>query len=315
MTLSTHRRFPTLDIIRTSVTGRTTDYSVDPTHMNVSLWDFDINGSQLKADHYRWLAKAVDKVNTSYASFIWHIWISGGASLTGVSIQPNNGWNYALAKARAAEVYKFLTDNLKVLGLVYHGPDTAGLELATYEGHRLGVEDDHDRAVYVRISTDSTPPPPPPKPTTIPVSSEFSVRWESGGSMGALGLAVDSSLFRIADTKNHLYSDYEYGGASASLSHTYTPLSITMQGDWVGFTTTGDLHISEFDGPAKFQSHGGGPVSVNLLTLTPNGGVETVPGLLEIESGFTFGLGASLPFFGYFHLRSRAFPYTGTLPP
>lgn len=318
MTLPTQLRHPTLNVIRTSVTGRTTDYSPDPMHMNASLWDFDINGSQLKADHYRWLAMAVDRVNTANRSLIWHIWINGGASLTGIYIRPNNGWNYALARARAAEVYKFLTDNLSVLGLVFHGTDTAGIELAVFKGHRRGVENDEDRAVYVRITTDSTPPPPPPTPTSIPVSKNWAIRFVKGSTAGVFVVGVDLANFEIADTDNHLYAHYGYKGDSIG----YSPMgdvsvSYTFKGNWSEFKTDGALNVCDFDGPCRFNTAGGLSLTVNNLILTPAGGVTTIPPTLPIDTGTTLGAGfsATIPGTGWLSLKAGPAHYSGTFPP
>jgi len=107
---------------------------------------------------------AAYRVNMAHRSFICMFGLAAGASMNSMNVSPNNGWNYELARARAAEVYKYLKDHLKVLGLVWHDPDTTGIQLAGFRHHRVGVENDDDRAVYVQITSDSTPPPRPPYP-------------------------------------------------------------------------------------------------------------------------------------------------------
>jgi len=320
MTLPTQLRHPTLDIIRTSVTGRITEYATDSMHWNASLWDFDINGPQLKPYHYGWLASLVNNVNTSHRSFIWHIWISGGASLTGMNIRPNNGWNYDLARARVAEVYKYLKDNLKVVGLVYHGPDTSGIQLAEYRGHRLGVERDEDRAVYVQVTSESTPPRPP-VPTKIPQSKNWAIRFVKGSAVGAFVVGLEIGNFEIADTDNRLYAMYKYTGDSIGAAVSFADISVsyTFKGDWKDFKTSEAINIADFDGPCRFTTAGMPftSISQNYLTVTPSAGVTTDPEHLEIDTGRTLGGGASITIpgsgwlwfrFGPVHYDSGAYP-------
>jgi hypothetical protein len=39
-------------VTATSFGGRITDHSTDPTHMNARLWDFDVDGTTLKANPF-----------------------------------------------------------------------------------------------------------------------------------------------------------------------------------------------------------------------------------------------------------------------
>ena len=108
-----------MTVIPTSLAGIAIEYSPDGMHMNARLADFDINGTTLKSNHEIWLEKAILRVNSSHRSFIWQIWINGGASLTGMHVYANNGLNYWLAAQRAAEVERFLKARIRAVGAVY----------------------------------------------------------------------------------------------------------------------------------------------------------------------------------------------------
>jgi hypothetical protein len=42
-------------LVKTSIDGFKTDFSTDPSNMNGTLWDFDIDGFTLKEEHRNWL--------------------------------------------------------------------------------------------------------------------------------------------------------------------------------------------------------------------------------------------------------------------
>jgi hypothetical protein len=305
-------------VTATSVSGSVTDHSTDPTHMNARLWDFDIDGIILKENHLTWLDDAIDRVNSSNRFLIWKISATGSASLTGMQLN-HNRHNYDLGHERAQAVENYLKAGLTVPGLDFDPPFSAGTMFASLAKHRVGVENDEDRCAFVVITTDTTPPPVPRKPTSIPLSKEWGIKWVSGGSLTAIAGGVDSALFQIADLKNNLYAYFEYKGAviAGGLSD-LMPLSVTGEGDWLTFSTSDAIHIFDFDGPARFTTAGIGPISKNYLTMTPKGGVMTVPQPLDIPTGFTMGAGASItiPGTGWLNLKTRRpFHYSGRFPP
>jgi len=71
-------------------------------------------------------------------------------------------------------------------------------------------------------------------------------------------------------------------------------VSVTIQGPWNSFATTGPVSTDEFAGGARFHSAGSGFSSVNRLSLfgIPRG-VHTLPDPISLQTGFTFGLGLS----------------------
>ncbi|HZS57625.1 MAG TPA: hypothetical protein VFA43_00040 [Gemmatimonadaceae bacterium] len=304
---------------RTSPNGRVTDYSPDATHMNALLWDFDINGAELKPDHVAWLAMAVKRVN-GHPNFLWNIAVTGEASLTAVYVEPNNAVNWRIARERARVVSEFLRSSSRGLGLVFNPPWNAGTMFAEWAHHRIGIENDEDRGVYVMITTDSTPKPPPRAPTSVPVSQNWGIRYSSGGSL-ALGIGVGSHLFDIADLDNHLHAYYEFSDAVLNISPEdwIVPVSVTGAGDWTAFRTTGPLNVADFEGPARYTSYGAGPWSHNSLTLTLPAGVSTTVPDLDIDTGTTIGMPGytrTLPGTGRMQLKSRRpYAYSGIYPP
>jgi len=285
--------------------------------MNAVLWNFDIDGIDPKPSHYSWLEGAVKRVNGSHYSLIWNISVTGNASLTGFYLDPNNGHNWSLARDRANMVNGYLKAGIRTPGAVFNPPWNAGSMFAGWAHHPIGVENDEDRSVFVMITTDSPPPPPPRTPVSIPLSTEWAIRYSSGGSGGVV-IGVDSALYDIADTKNHIHSYYEYSGDIVGWSPEVMPISITGAGSWTTFSTSDAINIADFDGACRFTTGGAGPFSKNYLRLTPKAGATTTPNPLEIDTGFTFGVGASvtIPGTGWLSLKSRRpLPYTGTFPP
>lgn len=308
-----------LTVIRTSLSGNVTDYSPDGMHMNAKLADFDVNGTSLKSSHERWLDEAILRINSGHRSFIWHIWINGGASLTGMHVLPNNGLNYWLAAHRGAEVEGYLKARIRAAGAVYHDVGTAGVQLPAYMGHPVGVENDSDRAVLVQITSDSTPPPPPRRAVSIPLSKNFAVRFVKGSSLGAIAPGIDAADFEIADTDNNQYALYRYNGDSigAGISLFGISLSYTFKGDWTDFHTVDAVNVVDFDGSSRFSNAGipFTPVSKNYLHISP-AATRTTDDPLEIETGETFGGGASfgIPGTGWLHFRAGPWPYSGHRP-
>jgi hypothetical protein len=300
----------------TSAFGKVTDHSTDPTHMNAHLWDFDVDGTTLKESHLAWLDDAIDRVNANDRSLIWNISATGSASLTGMQIE-NNKHNFDLSFARAQAVENYLKAGLKVPGLVFDPPFSAGTMLAGWARHKIGVENDEDRNAFVMITTDDTPPPPPRKPTSIPLSRIWAIKYVWGDALSMV-VGLDAAKYDVADLTNHLHVTYEYSGDLIAGSVYDFPFSITGSGSWYSFSTSEAIHISDFDGPARFTTAGAGPLSKNYLRLTPKGGPMTIPNPLDIPTGTTYGVpGASvtIPKTGWFRLKSDPASYSGHFPP
>jgi hypothetical protein len=67
-----------------------------------------------------------------------------------------------------------------------------------------------------------------------------------------------------------------------------------MKGPWNNFRTTSAIRVSQFEGSARFTTGGVGPWTSNHLNMMglPKG-VSTIPAVLDIQTGFTIGIGAS----------------------
>ena len=188
-------------------------------------------------------------------------------------------------------------------------------QFSLFAKHRLGVENDEDRCVFVTITTDSSPPPVPRTPTPIPLSKEWAIRWVSGISGGEI-IGIDSVRFDIADTKNHLHAYYDYRQDAIGVS--LVPVAVTLGGTWTRFPTDTEIHISDFDGPYRYSTGSVASLSANYLTMKPKGGATTIPATLKIDTGVTFNvsLSAGIPRTGWMKLYSpRPMPYAGGFPP
>jgi hypothetical protein len=301
---------------QTSIDGVVTDHSTDPTHMNARLWDFNIDGATLKSEHWKWLDAAIKRINTSNRSLIWNISVTGAASLTGIWIDDNRH-NNALGVNRAREVTNYLKSRLSVPRVVFNPPFSASTMFAELAKHKIGVENDEDRCAFVVITTDTIPPPIPPRPTSIPLSREWAIKYVWGDSVTKF-IGIEAALYDIADTSNRIHAFFEYSADVVSGSVFNIPLSITGEGDWKRFSTTIAIHVSDFDGPARFSSGGVGPFSKNALTMTPKAGM-TIPTPVDIPTGTTWGSpggSEAIPGTGWLRLKSpRPISYSGLFPP
>ena len=306
-----------MSIRLTNPLGSVDDHSTDTSHMNAKLWDFDVEGTTLKPKHHKWLdtaARIVNTISSRYRSFVWYISVTGEASLTGINAEPYNRLNSRLAGARAGAVEEYLKSKISGIA-VFNPPFNAATMFAEFAKHRLGVENDEDRCVFVTITTDSSPPPVPRTPAPIPLSKEWAIRWVSGISGGEV-IGIDSVRFDIADTKNHLHAYYDYRQDAFGVS--LVAVAVTLGGSWTRFPTDTEIHISDFDGPCRYSTASAASLSVNYLTITPKGGATTIPATLKIDTGVTFNvsLSAGIPRTGWMNLYSvRPIPYAGAFPP
>jgi hypothetical protein len=264
---------------KTSVDSR---YS-GPGMLKALLYNFDVDGDAVKAEHRSFLTSQVAPLLGSDRG---HIWMQGSASRTGT-----NAHNMALSRRRVQNVAQVL----RSLGVLDRQMqlDAVGEELAKF--HQM--EDEMDRAValiVIPVAKDSPKPkpnvPPPPR-----VSTQFKVRLLGALSASAGPFQVEDCFFQIADTTNNLTSFYTYsaGGAGKGLIKGLN-VSATMKGDWNPFTTNSAIRVSQFAGAARFTTAGAGPWTSNHLNMMglPKG-VSTVPPVLNIQTGFTMGIGAS----------------------
>jgi hypothetical protein len=252
----------------------------------------------------------------------WKISTEGSASLTGDS-RDHGSHNKKLSRSRALEVNGYLLDNLpRTLWLDFDPPFGAGSYFARLAKHTVGVEDARDRCVYIVITSDLAPPPPIyHKPVSIPMSKEWAIRFLKEFSASELFVGVDYIKFELADLKNRLYAIYSYTDGSVAWSPSkWIPVSYTAAGDWVHFSSSEDLHISDFDGPARYTTAGLGAtkLSKNYFTMSPKSG-EILPPTLEVSTGITYGTGGastSIPKTGWLKMTSpQPLSYSGSAPP
>ena len=247
------------------------------------LYNFDVDGDTVKAEHRLFLQS---KVVPLLAGDLGHIWMQGSASRSGTNV-----YNMELSKKRVRNIAAILRGG----GILDRQMqlDAVGEEQAV--GHKL--EDETDRAVALVVIPVAKESPPPPRkiPPPPPVTTDFKIRL-LGGLAGSAGpFQVENCFFQIADTKNNLTSFYVYSaeGVGKGLIKGLA-LSATMKGPWNDFKTNTPIRVSQFAGPARFTTAGAGPWTSNHLNMMglPKG-VTTVPAVLDLETGFTIGIGAS----------------------
>ena len=122
------------------------------------LYNFDINGDQLKAEHETFLRKEVVPV----------LQRGGSVSLVGLASRSgSHSHNLALSERRAHNTLAFLR---KAVPSGFAARQVAGFgeSKAEQEGYRDGSEDERFRSVVVFTSLSPTPPVPPKKNVVTP---------------------------------------------------------------------------------------------------------------------------------------------------
>lgn len=254
-----------------------------PGMMKALLYNFDVDGEAVKPEHVLFLQS---KVIPLLQGDRGHVWMQGSASRTGT-----NAYNMELSKKRVNNIAIIL----RGAGVLDRQMqlDAVGEEEA--QAHKM--EDETDRAVALVVIPVAKESPPPPKKIPPPprVSTDFKIRM-LGSLAGTAGpFQVENCFFQIADKKNSLTSFYVYSaeGVSKGLIKGLN-LAATMKGPWNDFKTNSAIRVSQFEGASRFTTAGVGPWTSNHLNMMglPKG-VTTVPAVLDIQTGFTIGIGGS----------------------
>jgi len=254
-----------------------------PGMLKAVLYNFDVDGDAVKLEHQVFLRT---KVAPLLQGDLGHIWMQGSASKSG-----SNSHNMALSRRRVNNIAAVLRGG----GILDRQMQLDAIGEEQAQAH--AVEDETDRAVDLVVIPVAKESPPPPKkvPSPPPVSTEFKIRLLGGLAGGAGPFQVENCFFQIADKKNNLTSFYIYSaeGVGKGLLPKLN-LSATMKGPWNDFTTNSAIRVSQFDGAARFTTAGVGPWTSNHLNMMglPKG-VTTLPAVLNINTGFTIGIGAS----------------------
>jgi hypothetical protein len=260
--------------------------------LHAILADFRVGGAELKAVHVDFL----DKVCTTIGALAhekWSIVLFGRTSRTG-SPQTNR----ALAERRRYAVESYLRLKLSSLWVfdVKYGYIPWVEEMT---GGKDDEESDFWRSVEVWLFKGPhkmpKPTPPPSQPTrTRPGNDRFKIRMLGGVSVGLKIFAADALFFQIWDEANCLTTFYTYSAVGVGKGLLKSPVSATLRGPWNDFKTTGPVTLMEFGGPAIFSTRGGAWWTWNELTMLGlPGRVVTDPFVLDLETGFTVGVGAS----------------------
>lgn len=252
--------------------------------LRAALYNFDIDGAELKPEHLRFLADQALPILQRSSS---RCWLQGSASHAG-----SESHNLELSRWRVDAV---------VVYLVNKGADRSRLT-PSHVGESMAnltvLEADGDRAVSLLCAPLMAPPvrrDPPPESEGPKLSTQFKIRELGGLSAGFGPVGLDNIYFQIWDVKHHLTTFYVYDAAGFGKGmKAGPPLSATLEGPWNDFVTTGSLSTNEFGGAARFTTAGTMWWTrnfVNFMGLPRT--IKTNPNPLKIDTGFTVGAGGS----------------------
>jgi len=274
-------------------TGYICEVSLSPPY--AYLWDFEIDGDQLRPHHRQWLDKNII-TSIQAATEPWTVYLQGTTSRTGSEAK-----NLNLSQRRAQNAQAYIASKLSGAKCNFNS-SWVGEAAAAARGTPDKTEIATDRAVIVMAQLDVLPKPKPkPKPplftftVSVPTpsfgkfSTEFSIRMlrAVGGSVAPAG--GDLVLFDVWDTKNNLAAHYQYLGLGVAVPLPAPPVSYTGQGEWNYFTTNVAVEITDFGGWAHFVTAGTGSVTANGLEITND--YESI--VIPMKTGFTWGAGGS----------------------
>ncbi len=270
------------------------------------LYDFDIDGYDLKKNHKDWLDLSVVS-HVKKSPVVWQAFLDGTASYTGEFKH-----NVALSAQRVEQVKNYL--EAKFAGQSFDIQTSAfGYTSAMASGKKYGKEDERDRAVVVVVQEKSKPKPPPPPPPQIAiplpklpslsVDDYFMIRMLGGASIGGDFGGGDELGFEI--WAQNLKKSAFYGYSGRALGFSLAPVSETLEGiHWTEFWTRKEeggtlidapVYLDAFEGLARFNTIGSPLDSVNFLYIDGLGGkTVTRPEPVLIETGTTIGVGASV---------------------
>jgi hypothetical protein len=235
--------------------------------------NFDVDGDALKREHKAFLDAQVVPILRGANSICI---LRGEASHTG-----GDAHNLALSARRAENTRDYLTA---------HGAASSRVRVQfvgeSLAGSFVG-ENDEARAVSILVARAAPLPRPTPPPAPAPVpktTTKFRLRMLGAISAGIRVVQVDTIFFQIWAPSLSVTSFYEFTATGVGKG-AGTPISATLEGPWNDFETTAPIETTDFAGPTRFTTAGGGPVSVNFLnmmSLPP--GVATVPNPLSIST-------------------------------
>lgn len=267
------------------------------------LYNFDIDGHQLKPEHMNWLNVRALPVLAGHP--FSNVWITGTTSRSATSEH-----NRELSRRRAAQVATYLENRSVSRSQVCRDAawvTAAGEDLSTSPSD----EDEFERAVLIHIHPlviytaphlpRPTPPTPPPRPI---VSQSFSIRMRWNISAGHIIVGGDVVYFDILDETNNYVANYRYVGGSISVG---TPVSGTPQGPWNHFFVPRPLSSGQFTGWGMLGSMGGLQYTRNYLMVPTPEGMHNVR-IAPFNTGPTLGVGVNPIGVGRFRLVGPPHP-------
>lgn len=197
----------------------------DPGQIKATLYNFDINGSELNSEHRVFLKSRVLLLLKDERGAIW---MPGRASRSGAA-----DLNQRLSEARASAVAAFL----KTLGvhISQMQPEGVGEDLSA--GHAF--EDERDRCVDFMVLPYAKGFTAPPKqvPRKPPVSDRFKIRMPMQLAASLRKAEISYAISEVWDFTIRVASFYTYGTGGFSKSWG-AKIAATFIGPWNTARTT-----------------------------------------------------------------------------
>ncbi|MCM5680442.1 OmpA family protein [Schlegelella sp. S2-27] len=246
------------------------------------LYNFDHDGTTLKAEHMRWVnGPAAQRMRKTREL---RVQVTGLASRVG-----RDAPNERLSLQRAQRVVDFF---------VRAGVPQSRIAVNAWgERYAFGLseDDDFDRGVLVALRSGYVAPPPPPPPRRLPSPSlprptqatHFRMRMTFAADASHGPVAGMYANFEIEDEHGNRQG-YRFIGTGLSIG---LPASVTFTGPWNAFTTRRPHTVRDFAGEAEINGLTDGKhLNWTLVALRPVAAHGVVFWSFQTGTSVSFGL-------------------------
>jgi hypothetical protein len=251
--------------------------------LTANLYNYDIDGDDLKPEHKKFLQ---DRVADYLVKYGFHIWLHGHTSRSG-----DYAYNVGLSKRRAEGVAAYL----RSLGV------PAAQIQAEWDGPRSAtpkvLEAEIDRSVSFHVQPGLTPRPPH-VPPIIPVTDDFRIRIVGEPAMNRPNTVL-AEYFQIWDFQNGLAAYYEIPGDFPRPEPSLNQVAARpFKGPWNLFHVVAPCPVTFFEGPTRMTrlSIARSPelrhveVSLPLRYFSPGDGIVSQGSVLVLMDTGQFAL-------------------------
>jgi len=224
--------------------------------ITANLYNYDVDGADLKDAHRRWLD---DRVVPPLLRYGFHLWLSGHASRSGAAQH-----NLDLSRDRVRGVVRYLVG--KGVSASQLQPEWQGARSA--DPHQREAE--VDRGVFLELQPPASPTPGPSPPSVVPVGSRFQLRVLGAPDLDHPERKLAERI-QVRDPVHQLTAYYlcpPFWGFGDDLSLNQVEALPFKSAPWSDFSTPEVVSVTQFGGRADINWLPGHEGDDHFLSLT-----------------------------------------------